>query len=85
METERTNCCTDLADNKPVHVVSTLSGPPECTGMPTVKRRKKDGIQQEVSCPSMISMYNKYMGVVDRSDQMKSYYEPSLKGKKVVA
>ena len=38
-----------------------------------VKRRKKDGEQQDVDCPLMISSYNKYMGGVDRNDQMKSY------------
>ena len=69
-------------DNKPVHVVSTFSKPPEEGCKPPVKRRKKDGVQQEVPCPGMISAYNKYMGVVDRNDQMKSYYESRIRTKK---
>ena len=60
-------------DNKPVNVVCTLK---VVSGEATkpVKRRKKDGEQQDVNCPLMISSYNKYMGGVDRNDQMKSYY-----------
>ena len=30
----------------------------------------------------MISAYNKYMGVVDRNDQMKTYYESRIRTKK---
>ena len=60
-------------DYEPVNVVCTLK---VVSGEATkpVKRRKKDGEQQDVDCLLMISSYNKYMGSVDRNDQMKSYY-----------
>jgi hypothetical protein len=47
-----------------------------------VKRRKKYGEQQDVQCPLMISSYNKYMGGVDRNDQMKSYYAIKFRSRK---
>ena len=35
-----------------------------------------------VTCPPIVSTYNQYMGGVDKNDQMKSYYQISVTGKK---
>ena len=35
-----------------------------------------------MTCPPIVSTYNKYMGGVDKNDQMKSYYQISVSGKK---
>ena len=66
-------------DNRPVVIGSTNCNPLETT---TVRRRQKDGTQVEVSCPTSISLYNKYMGGVDRNDQLRGYYNVRLKGRK---
>ena len=68
-------------DNKVVNLVSTLDIPSGSATRP-IKRRKKDGEQAEVQCPHIITAYNKYMGGVDRNDQMASYYAIKCKSKK---
>lgn len=67
-------------DNKPVHLISTISQPQG--GTIQVKRRKKDGIQQDIPCPFVVQEYNSYMGGVDNNDQLKSYYEIVVNSKK---
>ena len=52
-------------------MLSTTSQP-VATG--TVLRRKKDGSRVPVECPDSIILYNKYMGGVDRGDQLRGYY-----------
>ena len=47
-----------------------------------VQRRQKDGTSVSVSCPLSIQLYNKYMGGVDRNDQLRGYYSVRLKGRK---
>ena len=66
-------------DKRPVHVMSTLSQPGETA---QVSRRERDGSRVEVSCPSAILTYTKYMGGVDLGDQLRKYYCVRLKCKK---
>ena len=55
-------------------------------GDPTINvqvlRKKKDGTRTPVNCPQSISLYNKHMGGVDQSDQLKGYYHVQLKCRK---
>ncbi len=48
----------------------------------TVLRRQKDGSRTEVSCPVAVVEYNKYMGGVDRGDQLRGYYQCNFKSRK---
>lgn len=45
-------------------------------------RKQKDGSKLTVSCPSLISFYNTYMGGVDLSDQKVTIYDFDRKSKK---
>ena len=63
-------------DKRPVHVLSTLSQPGDTS---KVSRRQRDGSVAEVSCPSAILTYTKYMGGVDLGDQLRKYYSVRLK------
>ena len=63
-------------DNKVVNVVSTLSNATETT---LVQRRQKDGTRIAVTCPLSIALYNRYMGGVDHSDQLRTSYHVRLK------
>ena len=47
-----------------------------------VKRRLGDGSQVEVDCPMAVTEHNKYMGGVDKSDQLRGYYHVRLKSSK---
>ena len=68
-------------DNRVVNMVSTIETPSGNATKP-VKRRRKDGEQQDVQCPQIIASYNSFMGGVDKNDQMKSYYGIKCKSKK---
>ena len=68
-------------DKKPVTISGTVTGIPS-EEFPDTQRRKKDGTLEKVSCPSIVSSYNRYMGGVDKNDQMKSYYGISVTGRK---
>ena len=63
-------------DKRPVHVLSTLSQPGDTE---TVTHRQRDGSTAEVSCPSALLTYTKYMGGVDLGDQLHKYYSVRLK------
>lgn len=68
-------------DKKPVFAAGTYTtAPPQ--QLPEINRKQKDGSIQKVTCPLIISAYNKYMGGVDKNDQMKSYYTIPVSGKK---
>ena len=66
-------------DNKVVTVMSTTSQP-SATG--AVLRRQKDGTRVSVPCPESIITYNRYMGGVDRGDQLRGYYNCKVKSRK---
>ena len=53
---------------------------PSATG--TVLRRQKDGTRISVPCPESIIIYNRYMGGVDRGDQLRGYYNCKVKSRK---
>ena len=66
-------------DSKPVVVIATNSDPHETC---TVQRKAKNGTRSSVSCPASVDVYNKFMGGVDRNDQLRQYYSVRLKGRK---
>ena len=66
-------------DSKVVTTMSTNCQPKE---MGTVKRRQRDGSRIEVACPSAVVLYNRYMGGVDRNDQIRQYYHVRSRGRK---
>lgn len=48
----------------------------------TVNRKNVDGTVVQVSCPNLVKQYNSHMGSVDRSDQLKGYYNVDQKSKR---
>ena len=65
-------------DNRLVNVLSTNWN----KGMSTVLRTQKNGSRESIPCPYNIVDYNKYMGGVDQSDQLRKYYCVRLKSRK---
>ena len=59
--------------------MSPNSQPTEATN---VLRRQHDGSRAQVKYPTSVASYNKYMGGVDRNDQLWQYYNIGLKGRK---
>ena len=70
---------TAWKDTKVVCVVATNSTPEMTT---EVKRKLRTGERVVVPCPNSIATYNKYMGGVDRNDQLRQYYPVRLKCRK---
>ena len=66
-------------EKKPVYVLLTNSQPNESA---TVRRQNRDSTTQQVPCPSSIVAYNKFMGGVDKSDQLRHYYPVRCKTRK---
>ena len=66
-------------DNKLVTLMYTGYDP---TQNATVLRRQKDGSKLSFSCPTATASYNKYMGGVDRGDQIRGYYSTKVKFRK---
>ena len=48
----------------------------------SVQRKQKDGSRVEVPCPASIISYKKFMGGVDRGDQLRGYYRCRSKSRK---
>ena len=46
------------------------------------RKRKEDGVVEQIRCPPVVPGYNKYMGGVDQNDQKKSYYAISRKSRR---
>ena len=44
--------------------------------------QQSDGRKEEVECPLALMSYNKYMGGVDRGDQLRGYYRCMVKSRK---
>uniref|UniRef100_A0A1X7V7F8 PiggyBac transposable element-derived protein domain-containing protein n=1 Tax=Amphimedon queenslandica TaxID=400682 RepID=A0A1X7V7F8_AMPQE len=66
-------------DTKPVTVTAT-----NCQAIPldSVTHKLKTGQHHTYSCPEAIKQYNKYMGGVDRNNQLRQYYQIHLKCRK---
>ena len=65
-------------DTKPVHLISNYHDVENST----VQRKNKKGIKLTVTCPSVVTDYNKHMGGVDKHDMMKQLYGSDRKSKK---
>ena len=63
-------------DNRVVTVLSTNSQPHE---EEVVQRRQHNGSKVDVRCPSAVAKYGRYMGGVDRNDQLRQYYQVRTK------
>ena len=68
-------------DKKAVYPAGTYTQAPQ-ENLPEVNRKQKDGTLDQITCPQMISLYNTYMGGVDKNNQEKSYYTIPVSGKK---
>ena len=66
-------------DHKLVYAMSTNAEP---QGDMHVQRRERDGSTISLWCPPTIVAYNKFMGGVDRSDQLRNYYRVRCKTRK---
>ena len=66
-------------DNEPVPVIATNADPTVAT---EVHRKNKDGSRAVVRCPESVELYNRYMGGVDRNDQLRGYYHVRLNCRK---
>ena len=66
-------------DKKLVYVMSTNCQP---EGATSVQRRNRDGSVQQVPCPPSVVEYNRYMGGVDKADQLRGYYRVRCKSRK---
>ena len=66
-------------DNKEVLVMSTNTQPGE-EGL--VKRIQRDSTCRDVTAPTSVISYNRWMGGVDRGDQLRQYYHLCLKSRK---
>lgn len=58
-------------DRKGVNFLSSIHSPRQTT---TVRRRLRNGSQVNVHCPKVVETYNKFMGGVDRFDQLQERY-----------
>lgn len=66
-------------DNRVVTLLSTNAQPSE---IDQVQRKQHDGTRVNVRCPAAMALYNRFMGGVDRNDQLRQYYHVRLKGRK---
>ena len=75
---------TVWVDKRTIYFLSTIhpAESPDGTDPPTVKRRKIDGTQEDVSCPTLLPDYQAYMRGVDRGDQLQTYYNVGRRSRK---
>ena len=66
-------------DNKVVTLLSSNAQPQQHS---TVQRREYTGNRTDVHCPLAMDLYNRYMGGVDKNDQLRQYYHVRLKSRK---
>lgn len=64
---------------KAVNVISTMHKPDKIV---KVLRTQKDGTRTEVDCPESVAEYNRYMGGVDKFDQLLAAYPITWKSKR---
>lgn len=72
VRTKGTIALTVWRDNKEIYLISNAY--PVSGDVTVPRKRKQDGVVEEISCPPALPGYNKYMGGVDQNDQKKSYY-----------
>ena len=77
---KRNTAVTVWKDNKEIHLISNAY--PVSGDVTVPRKRKTDGVVEQVSCPPALPGYNKYMGGVDQSDQKKSYCAISRKSRR---
>ena len=70
---------TAWRDTKVVLVMSTNTSP---AAVSTVRQKAKDGSLHGVPCPESVALYNRYMGGVDKADQLRDYYPIRTKCRK---
>ena len=63
-------------DNRVVTLLSTNAQPQQHS---TVQRKEHDGSHSDIPCPVGMELYNRYMGGVDKYDQLRQYYHVRLK------
>ena len=66
-------------DKRIIHFLTTLHA---ATLDASVKRRTKDGTQEDVRCPPCLPDYQAHMRGVDRGDQLMSYYNVGRRSRK---
>ena len=66
-------------DNRVVTILSTNAQPHL---QDVVQRRQRNSSRVDVPCPVSVAMYQKYMGGVDRNDQLRQYYTVRKKCRK---
>ena len=69
---KRSVILTVWKDNKDIHLISNAY--PTSGDMTVPRKRKVDGVVEQVPCPPVVPGYNSFMGGVEQNDQMKSYY-----------
>ena len=72
-------CVCVWQDTRPVTFILSGHNPGRTT---SIRRKRIDGSMINVECPDSIVDYNKYMGGVDRGDQLKKYYHIHVKSRK---
>ena len=70
--------CVVWMDKRPVYLVSNAFMPDTTS----VKRKNADGFTSLISCPVGVANYNRYMGGVDLTDQLKGSYGYNRKSKR---
>ena len=65
-------------DNKVVALLSSNAEPQQHS---TVQRREHTVNHTDVHCPLAMNLYNRYMGGVDKNDQLRQYYRLHLKSR----
>jgi len=79
-QTKGSVAVTVWKDHKEIYLISNAY---PVSGDQTVPRkRKEDGVVEEVPCPPALPGCNKFMGGVDQNDQKKSYYAISRKSRR---
>ncbi len=68
-------------DKRALYLISTIHVA-QVSGGSTVLRTEKDGSRIERQCPPCVIDYQKFMGGVDRGDQLESYYNMGRRTKK---
>ena len=65
--------------NKHVHMLTTMPTTNACSAITRSVKERGNWTQEVVQRPSVIELYNQYMGGVDLADQRVQSYKPSTK------